>query len=68
MMQVMGVLMGINMQTGDQFAESMNAEKPAAAKPKAPEPEPEPEMTDDEKAEKENKVRLPDHGLVALHA
>lgn len=61
MMQVMGVLMGINIQTGDQFNDSMNAEKPAAPKPKQPEPEPEPEpeLTDDEKAEKETKVRLP---------
>merc|ERR1711966_638850 len=59
MMQVMGVLMGINIQTGDQFNDSMNAEKPAAPKPKQPEPEPEPEpeLTDDEKAEKETKAK-----------
>jgi hypothetical protein len=66
MMQVMGVLMGINIQTGDQFNDSMNAQKPAAPKPKQPEPEPEPEpepmLTEDEKAEKEAKVRLPTNG------
>lgn len=61
MMQVMGVLMGINIQTGDQFNDSLNEEQAAAPKaPKAPKVV-EPEMTDDEKAEKEAKVR---HGFV----
>uniref|UniRef100_A0A7R9XLY5 STI1 domain-containing protein n=1 Tax=Polyblepharides amylifera TaxID=1486889 RepID=A0A7R9XLY5_9CHLO len=51
MMQVMGALLGVNMQSGDEF---MKNNKSNAAAPSEPEPvpEPEPEPMDDEEKEK----------------
>jgi stress-induced-phosphoprotein 1 len=54
MMQVMGVLLGVNMTTGDEFMRQQQAEtKKAPEAAPAPEPEPEPEpMDEDTKAAK----------------
>jgi len=55
-MQVLGVLLGVNVQTPDSFAESEGLDLGAKkAAPKRREPEPEPMQTDEEKSAKKCK-------------
>lgn len=60
-MQVMGMLMGVNIQTPDSFASSMPKEPEKPKKPPEPEPEPEVELTDEEKERKAKKAEADSH-------
>ncbi|KAK3261357.1 DNA binding protein, partial [Cymbomonas tetramitiformis] len=57
MMKVLGMMIGVNVSSGDEFMKEQGGkpESPAAPTPKEPEPEPEPMMTDEEQAEKKAK-------------
>jgi len=55
-MQVMGMLMGVNIQTPESFGAGAGAPKA-----KEPEPEPEPELTDEEKERKAKKAQADKH-------
>mmetsp|Transcript_30281 Transcript_30281/g.81388 ORF Transcript_30281/g.81388 Transcript_30281/m.81388 type:complete len:555 (-) Transcript_30281:281-1945(-) len=58
-MQVMGMLMGVNVQTGSEFA---GGEEPPKSKEPEPEPEPmEEELTEEEKAARELKKQADAH-------
>jgi len=56
-MQVMGMLMGVNIQTPESFSK----DTPPPPKPKEPEPEPEPELTDEQKERKAKKDEADAH-------
>mmetsp|Transcript_20597 Transcript_20597/g.50670 ORF Transcript_20597/g.50670 Transcript_20597/m.50670 type:complete len:556 (-) Transcript_20597:396-2063(-) len=60
-MQVMGMLMGVNIQSPDSFAGGAPKEAAQPKKPPEPEPEPEPELTEEEKELKAKKATADAH-------
>jgi len=62
-LQVMGMLMGVNIQTPDSMGGAAASSSSPAPPPKAPEPEPEPEveLTEEEKAVKAKKKAADEH-------
>jgi len=62
-LQVMGMLMGVNIQTPDTMGDMPGASAPTPPPPKKPEPEPEPEveLTPEEQERKAKKAKADEH-------